>query len=174
MSKQTFPSSNPYVDNWYIPFPSTTETDKLFTTGALLTFVLSPYGTGIGAGAHIEVYVNSTLIGESYTSGTNMKFGAWGTKYGGVSLGDVGTSGGFLNFGYNYGGILWYDYLVDTEYVKNFKGMGYQTLMYNISLTQSQITSIYQYFSGDTPTSTSTSTGGSTNSTGTGTFYALY
>jgi hypothetical protein len=57
---------------------------------------------------------------------------------------------------------------------QNFKGQVSQVLMYNTALSLSQITSIYQYFSGDTPTSTSTGTGGSTNSTGTGTFYTLY
>jgi len=78
-----------------------------------------------------------------------------------IEFGTVSTD---LNFGYGY---------TNNDAIF-YKGQVSQVLMYNNALTQSQISSIYQYFSGNTPTSTSTNTGGSTNSTGTGTFFTLY
>ena len=113
----------------------------------LFTFNYSQYDTNV---TKIELYVNSTKINEVIGSNNHMKFDKSNT------VSNLRFAKGSSNDAFPYIG-----------YVSN-------VLMYNTTLTQAQITSIYQYFSGNTPTSTSTNTGGSTNSTGTGTFFTLY
>ena len=149
-------SENNY--NTYILIPSANQS-SMFTNigsnrGILCTFVFSSYTSGFNTYTYVEIYFNDVKIGDSYTV-SNIRWGAGYLNSGHLMFSD-GASGIYS------GGATYY------------KGDIRYMLMYNTTLTQPQISSIYQYLAGNTPTSTSTNTGGSTNSTGTGTFYTLY
>jgi len=146
---------NGYDQRYYISYPWTDVGFKLYT------FTMSSLNVGgtVGYQPKVELYVNETKIGEvNATNGTgDNEVYNLPMNYRGV--GDVKFSDGnnFISS-------------ISTYYNRNISNM----LMYNTTLTQSQISSIYQYLSGNIPTSTSTNIGGSTNSIGTGTFYTLY